>query len=124
MHRSRIRGLLLFEVCVAMTIMAIAIIWMLRGFSQTTLAVERARDQSAALRLLNEQVLYALVTGAVPLAGESGSAPDDPAWRWTVTAAPRMDPNSRLLDAQFTVQWTYRHHPYTLTATTWLPPSQ
>lgn len=119
-HRS---GLLLLEACVAIALMTIAVVWMLHGFSQTALLVERARDEATALRLLNEQAVYALTQGSVPAAGASGHTADG-AWEWSVTTSPPADTTSHLVNTTFTLQWTYRDHPQTLSAATWLPATE
>lgn len=112
----------MFEVCVAMTLMAIAVVWMLRSFSQTILAVERARDETLALHLVEERALYALVEGRVSPAGAQGVTEDG--WRWNVTTAPLDATDSQLRQTQFAVEWSHRGRTHTLTTATWLPPSE
>ena len=120
-RRTRHRGLLLIEACVAAAVMTVAVVWMLRGFSQTMLLVERTRDELTALRLLQEQTIYAFAQGGAQAAAANGSTPDG-AWTWTTTTTPAPDTTSSLLLTQFTLQWTQRGRPHTLTAATWLPP--
>ena len=111
----------MLDACIAATLMTMAVIWMLRGFSQTMLLVERSRDEMAALRLLQEQVVYARARGGVGTTAVTGGTADG-AWSWTITPTPAPDATSSLLLTQCTVQWTLRGRPHALTAATWLPP--
>ena len=113
----------MLEACLALALIAIALVATLHSFSQTVLMMERARETSLAVRLLDEQALYASVRGGVNPHGEEGTS-ETPAWPWTVTAAPVDDTTSQLLAAQFSVHWSHRGRPQHLDATTWLPPRE
>jgi len=116
------RGLLLFEVSIAITIMAIAVVWMLRSFSHTLLALERARRTAIALNLINEQLLYAEVRGGAPVAGDQGQTRvgrEPQPWTWLLTTTPLTD--SQLLQTDVAVRWSVRDRAYDLHAMTWLP---
>ena len=118
----RPRGLLLLEACLALAMVSIAFVAILRSFSQTILVVERTRDTARALRLLEEQALYAIAGGGVAPAGDRGAL-ETPGWRWVMTTAPVHDTASHLLMTDIAIQWSSGRRAHTLTATTWLPPN-
>ena len=111
---------MLFEVAVATTLLTVAVVWMLRSFSQTIVMVEDARDRTRALALLEEQVLAAHILQGVAVNGAQGST-DDPAWQWAITVAPVPDATSSLALAQCSVSWMHGARQRTVTTATWLP---
>lgn len=110
----------MLDVCIALALMTIAVIWMLQGFSQALLSVERSRDEAAALRVLREQAVYAFAQGGVHAEGSQGTG-SSPEWRWTITTSPHPDTTSHLLVTQMMVQWQHRRRPQALATSTWLP---
>jgi len=105
---------------VALALISVAVIWMLRSFSQTVLTAERARDQRQALAVLNEQMVLATVTNGVPLGTQQGTASEE-RFTWHVSTVPFADETSALLKAEITVQWEQREQPRAVRATTWMP---
>ena len=121
-RRPQSRGLLLLEACIALAIISVAVVWMLRSFSETALAVERLRDQSHAIRLLQAQRIIVAVHGGVAATPDTGPG-DAPGWIWSVTPLDAVDTSSSLIPTQFTVTWQQRKTAHTLTAVTWFPQS-
>ena len=117
------RGFVLFEVSVALALLSIGVIWMLRSFSQTLLAVERARDAWHAEQVIAEQALSAIIRSGVQASGEHGTT-DRADWSWSLTTAPLTDRNSQLLQTDVHAHWMLRAQPRTVTATTWLPSAE
>lgn len=120
MRRRRAdRGLLLFEVCVALTLMALSVVWMLRSFAQTGWLAERARMTTLALHAAHEHALIASIRG-VSADGAQGAVPALPDGAWTLTATPLAD-DATLAATAVRVAWTTQRRSAALTVWTWLP---
>ncbi|PIU41216.1 MAG: hypothetical protein COS99_06690 [Candidatus Omnitrophica bacterium CG07_land_8_20_14_0_80_42_15] len=112
------KGILLFEVIIAVAILAVGLTTVSRSFSTCLKALENTKYYNAA-SFLADEVFFTLENTPQDIWPEKGTFEGYPAFSWNVEVTKTED--ARLRDVEVNINWKERNEDYKLTIFTLMP---
>jgi type II secretory pathway pseudopilin PulG len=131
--RKSLKGFLLFEVMVAVTIIGLGLAVLMQSISGSLAATRSAKDSLMAGLLLSEKLWEIQSLGSITPGIREGIFPDHPEYRYRVLVEDLFEPNPNLQDGSsalttrslnrvtLTLYWEYRSKTKRLQVETYMP---